>query len=70
VPLSLQWVECKRLFQEAADLMDYDRKKLKTMWGQFWAAHQVSLHSVWRPLEYTCTSSALSVFIHYIIMCM
>lgn len=21
--------------------MDYDRKKLKTMWGQFWAAHQV-----------------------------
>lgn len=42
VPFSLQWVECKRLFQEAADLMDYDRKKLKTMWGQFWAAHQVS----------------------------
>ena len=29
------------MFQEAADLMDYERKKLKTMWGQFWAAHQV-----------------------------
>ena len=37
----LQWVDAKRLFQEAADLMDYDRKKLKTMWAQFWASHQV-----------------------------
>ncbi|CAI8027595.1 Protein strawberry notch homolog 1, partial [Geodia barretti] len=35
------WVDAKRLFQEAADLMDYDRKKLKTMWAQFWASHQV-----------------------------
>ena len=41
--------------------MDYDRKKLKTMWGQFWAAHQVSLHSVWRPLVLPVDS----VCIHY-----
>lgn len=36
-----QWVEARRLFKEAADLLDYDSKGLKTVWGQFWAAHQV-----------------------------
>lgn len=47
---SLQWVEARKLFQEASDLMDFDRKKLKPMWSQFWAAHQVrtklNLHEV------------------------
>ena len=46
-----QWVEAKRLFQEAADLMDYDRKKLKTMWGQFWASHQVRTPYTVEPLN-------------------
>jgi len=44
------WVEARKLFQEASDLMDFDRKKLKPMWSQFWAAHQVrtklNLHEV------------------------
>ena len=30
--------------------MDYDRKKLKTMWGQFWAAHQ-------RFFKYLCIAA-------------
>eukprot|EP00731_Ephydatia_muelleri_P023466 Em0015g1049a len=44
------WVEARRLFQEAADLLDYDRKKLKTMWGQFWASHQ-------RFFKYLCIAA-------------
>ena len=31
------------MFKEAADLLDYDGRSLKTVWGQFWAAHQVLL---------------------------
>ena len=46
----VQWVEARRLFQEAADLLDYDRKKLKTMWGQFWASHQ-------RFFKYLCIAA-------------
>ena len=46
----MQWVEARRLFQEAADLLDYDRKKLKTMWGQFWASHQ-------RFFKYLCIAA-------------
>lgn len=44
------WVEARRLFKEAADLLDYDRKRLKTMWGQFWAAHQ-------RFFKYLCIAA-------------
>ena len=56
-----QWVEGKRLFQEAADLMDYDRKKLKTMWAQFWASHQVgaSLIVVFSALRTPCLCISL-----------
>ena len=38
------------MFQEAADMMDYDKKKLKTMWGQFWASHQ-------RFFKYMCIAA-------------
>ena len=38
--------------------MDYDRKKLKTMWGQFWAAHQV--HTT-----FTCTCIIIVLIVLY-----
>lgn len=43
-------METHRLFQEAADLLDYDKQKLKTMWGQFWASHQ-------RFFKYMCIAA-------------
>ena len=35
-------MEARAAFKEAAELMDYDKRGLKTMWAQFWASHQVS----------------------------
>ncbi|KAK3751828.1 hypothetical protein QZH41_013286, partial [Actinostola sp. cb2023] len=34
------WVDAREKFEKAADMMDADNKIKKTMWGQFWAAHQ------------------------------
>lgn len=46
----MQWSETRRLFQLAADVLDYDKKKLKTMWAQFWASHQ-------RFFKYMCIAA-------------
>ena len=40
----LQWTLARTYFKEASDLMDYEKKRVKTMWGQFWAAHQVRMN--------------------------
>ena len=34
------WVSMKEKFQEALDLVDTDGRLRKTVWGQFWSAHQ------------------------------
>ncbi|XP_067135258.1 protein strawberry notch homolog 1-like isoform X1 [Centruroides vittatus] len=44
------WVEARAKFQEAAELMDGDSRTKKTMWCQFWAAHQ-------RFFKYLCIAS-------------
>ncbi|XP_011404218.2 PREDICTED: protein strawberry notch homolog 1-like isoform X2 [Amphimedon queenslandica] len=44
------WVEARQMFKDAADLLDYDGRNLKTMWGQFWAAHQ-------RFFKYLCIAA-------------
>jgi hypothetical protein len=43
-------METRRLFQEASDILDYNKAKLKTMWGQFWASHQ-------RFFKYMCIAA-------------
>ena len=35
------WVDLMHKFEEAAALVDADKKIRKTMWGQFWSSHQV-----------------------------
>ena len=44
------WVELLQNFPEAADLIDAEKKMRKTMWGQFWSAHQ-------RFFKYLCIAS-------------
>ena len=44
------WVELLQKFHEAADLIDAEKKMKKTMWGQFWSAHQ-------RFFKYLCIAS-------------
>lgn len=44
------WVELLHKFTESADLIDADKKMKKTMWGQFWSAHQ-------RFFKYLCIAS-------------
>lgn len=34
------WVEAMQKFTEAAELVDAENRMRKTMWGQFWSAHQ------------------------------
>uniref|UniRef100_A0A2P2I206 Protein strawberry notch n=2 Tax=Hirondellea gigas TaxID=1518452 RepID=A0A2P2I206_9CRUS len=34
------WVEARRMFQEASELIDAEKGMKKTMWGQFWSSHQ------------------------------
>lgn len=34
------WVEAMQKFHEAAELVDAENRMRKTMWGQFWSAHQ------------------------------
>lgn len=44
------WVEAMQKFQEAAELVDAENRMKKTMWGQFWSAHQ-------RFFKYLCIAS-------------
>jgi len=46
----LQWVEAMRKFQDAAELVDAEQRMKKTMWGQFWSAHQ-------RFFKYLCIAA-------------
>ena len=46
----LQWVDARDKFQTAAELIDAEHRMKKTMWGQFWSAHQ-------RFFKYLCISA-------------
>jgi len=48
--LCLQWVEAREKFEAAANLIDAEHRMRKTMWGQFWSAHQ-------RFFKYLCISA-------------
>lgn len=50
---SLQWVEAMQKFTEAAELIDAESRMKKTMWGQFWSAHQ-------RFFKYLCIASKVN----------
>lgn len=45
-----QWVSAREKFQQAANLMDAEQRMKKSMWGQFWSAHQ-------RFFKYLCIAS-------------
>ena len=44
------WVAARDTFQEASELLEVDQKSRKTMWGQFWSAHQ-------RFFKYLCIAA-------------
>ncbi|XP_020563107.1 protein strawberry notch homolog 1 isoform X3 [Oryzias latipes] len=44
------WVHARERFQQAASLMDAEQRMKKSMWGQFWSAHQ-------RFFKYLCIAS-------------
>ncbi|KAI8441851.1 hypothetical protein MSG28_005535 [Choristoneura fumiferana] len=44
------WVEAMQRFTEAAELIDAEARMKKTMWGQFWSAHQ-------RFFKYLCIAA-------------
>ncbi|XP_052798983.1 protein strawberry notch homolog 1-like isoform X2 [Mya arenaria] len=44
------WQDAREMFQEAADLVGAQHKLRKSMWGQFWSAHQ-------RFFKYLCISA-------------
>ena len=46
----IQWVEARDLFVRALNLMGAEQRSCKTMWGQFWSAHQ-------RFFKYLCISA-------------
>ncbi len=48
--LSFQWVSAREKFQQAANLIDAEQRMKKSMWGQFWSAHQ-------RFFKYLCIAS-------------
>lgn len=47
------WVESMQKFTEAAELIDAENRMKKTMWGQFWSAHQ-------RFFKYLCIASKVN----------
>ncbi|XP_070205689.1 protein strawberry notch homolog 1-like [Littorina saxatilis] len=47
------WVEARAMFQKAADLIQAEHRMRKSMWGQFWSAHQ-------RFFKYLCISAKVS----------
>eukprot|EP00061_Rhincodon_typus_P017887 g46802.t1 len=46
----LEWVEAREKFQMSAELIDAEQRMKKSMWGQFWSAHQ-------RFFKYLCIAS-------------
>uniref|UniRef100_A0A3Q3WQI6 Protein strawberry notch homolog 1 n=1 Tax=Mola mola TaxID=94237 RepID=A0A3Q3WQI6_MOLML len=44
------WVSAREKFQQAANLIDAEQRMKKSMWGQFWSAHQ-------RFFKYLCIAS-------------
>ncbi|KAM9801252.1 protein strawberry notch homolog 1 [Neosynchiropus ocellatus] len=44
------WVSARERFQQAANLMEAEQRMKKSMWGQFWSAHQ-------RFFKYLCIAS-------------
>ncbi|XP_067030449.1 protein strawberry notch homolog 1-like isoform X1 [Acropora muricata] len=44
------WIEAREKFEQAAELMGADGRAKKTIWGQFWSAHQ-------RFFKYLCIAS-------------
>lgn len=44
------WVQLLQSFQEGAELVNADAKSRKTMWAQFWSAHQ-------RFFKYLCIAA-------------
>lgn len=48
-----QWVEAMQRFTEAAELIDAEPRMKKTMWGQFWSAHQ-------RFFKYLCIAAKVT----------
>jgi len=55
--LCLQWVEAREKFEAAANLIDAEHRMRKTMWGQFWSAHQ-------RFFKYLCISAKVHHCVH------
>ncbi|XP_050408900.1 protein strawberry notch homolog 1 [Patella vulgata] len=51
------WVEARDKFQKAADLIDAEHRLRKSMWGQFWSAHQ-------RFFKYLCISAKVNYCVH------
>lgn len=45
-----KWVSAREKFQQAANLIDAEPRMKKSMWGQFWSAHQ-------RFFKYLCIAS-------------
>ena len=39
--VSLQWADARDKMEKAADMISLDGQIKKTIWGQFWSAHQV-----------------------------
>ena len=48
-----QWMEARAMFQKAADLIKAEHRMRKSMWGQFWSAHQ-------RFFKYLCISAKVN----------
>ncbi|XP_015747704.1 PREDICTED: protein strawberry notch homolog 1-like isoform X2 [Acropora digitifera] len=40
VAMDMKWIEAREKFEQAAELMGADGRAKKTIWGQFWSAHQ------------------------------
>ncbi|XP_073834812.1 protein strawberry notch isoform X2 [Musca autumnalis] len=51
------WVEAMQKFIEAAELIDAESRMKKTMWGQFWSAHQ-------RFFKYLCIAAKVNHVVH------
>ncbi|ESO95520.1 hypothetical protein LOTGIDRAFT_117101, partial [Lottia gigantea] len=51
------WVDAREKFQKAADLIDAEHRLRKSMWGQFWSAHQ-------RFFKYLCISAKVNYCVH------
>lgn len=47
------WVEAMHMFTEAAELVSAESRMKKTMWGQFWSAHQ-------RFFKYLCIAAKVN----------